>query len=325
MVKYSNRVGILNVIPMLPMVLPSMFVYSLPMAGLMATVSTISRARHRKETVSLAASGIGGTQLLAPFLIMGLLLNALTLISFQWLQPLGETYKDHYLANIGAKLLQSELNKPHATIELNDNTLSFFSQDGGARSAIIQNRQDGVIQREMFSENADIHIDPDNKQVELVTVGEVHVMSYGPESSGHLVYESFPTMRLPYREKYSNRRRVNLRTWTLTHMWHRIRHHAYDEMNKLKAYFFEKIALALSPFFLVLIGFQLGFLDRGNSRVTGLLSGLGILFLLFYPLLMMGKKIVLQGTDLPILWLQMPNLVLVALSAIGLTRLNRWI
>jgi lipopolysaccharide export LptBFGC system permease protein LptF len=322
-VKYANKVGILNIIPMLPMILPSMLYLSLPMAGLIATITTISRTRQRHETVSLASSGISGTQLLPLFMGLGFCLSAICLACIQWLSPLGESYKSNYLANIGAKLLQSELNKPQASLQLKNNTLTFFRRENNARSAIIQKRDGGVITQEIFFENTDISIDPNYKLFELNSTGKVHIMTYNENESGHLSTKSFPTIRLPYVEKYTNSGPQNTKQWSLTHAWHRIKHKAHHDLNKLQSRFYEKLCLGLSPIFLVCAGFFLGFIDKG-SRLTGHLTGLGLLFLVFYPLLMMGKKMVNNGSDTPLLLTQMPNIVLALLCLLALPRVNRW-
>ena len=324
LVKYGTKVGVANILPMLPALLPSMLIYSLPMAALTSTISTLSRARQLCEPVTLASSGLGLFKLLPPFIIIGLALNALTVISFQWLQPLGEAYKLNYLGNIGAKILQSELEKPQATLQLGADTLNFFDRGEGMRSAVIQHREDGRIAQEIFAQNARVDINKEAKQISLTTQGKVRVLNYQhrqtKENWGQLTLLDFPPISFPYPEKFSSS--GGYRQWPLTKMWRTMQLQTAEDPISLSAFFYEKLSLSLSPLLLIIAAFPLGFLGKDSNRVTGFLIGLGLIFIVYYPLLLLGKKLVLSGMPLPYLWPQLPNIVLLFIGIWGLRQLD---
>lgn len=322
LVKYGSKVGITHILPLLPALLPSMFVYSLPMAGLTATISTLSRARQLHEPITLASSGIGLFKLLPPFLWIGLSLNLLTIASFQWLQPLGESYKTHYLGNIGANLLESELNKKQSTLQLGADSLSFFERGQGIRSAVIQHRENGRITQEVFASHAEVSIDRETKKVNIHTKGSVQVLDYQDQDHfGQLQFTDFPPVQLSYLEMFSSEQRY--RQWPLTKMWAVIQSEQTDNLPKLKATFYEKLCMCISPILLIIASFPLGFLGKDSSRTTGFLTGLGLIFLVYYPLLIVGKKCVIAGLPLEALYPQIPNLALLAIGYFGLKHLDK--
>jgi lipopolysaccharide export LptBFGC system permease protein LptF len=321
LVKYGSKVGVANIFPLLPALLPSMIIYSLPMASLTSTISTLAKTRQLCEPITLAASGIGLQKLLAPFISTGIVLNILTLISFQWLQPMGENYKHHYLGNIGAKLLASELKKPQANLQLGNDSLHFFEQKNGAKSAVIQHRENGSITQEVFAHQAEVLIDRNQKLISLKTTGKVQVLNYGEGSNfGQFSVENFPAVKLPYPEKYSGSK--SYRQWPLTKMWTHIKSKKADNLPKLKAYFYEKLALSISPLLLVIAAFPLGFLGKDSSQTTGFFIGLGLIFLIYYPLLILGKKMVLTEIPLPFIWPQLANISLLIIGFLGIKKLN---
>lgn len=326
LVKYGTKVGVVNILPMLPALLPSMIIYSLPMAALTSTISTLSRARQLCEPITLASSGLGLFKLLPPFILIGLALNALTVISFQWLQPMGEAYKHEYLGNIGAKILQSELEKPHATLLFGSDTLSFFDRGEDMRSAVIQHRENGRITQEVFAQNARVDIDKKAKQISLITQGKVHVFNYQQNQQtnsslgGRLTWMDVPPISFPYPEKFSSS--GSYRQWPLTKMWRAMQLESVDNPLKLSALFYEKVSLSLSPLLLIIAAFPLGFLGKDSNRVTGFLIGLGLIFIVYYPLLLLGKKLVLNDMPLAFLWPQLPNIALLLIGVWGLKQLD---
>jgi lipopolysaccharide export LptBFGC system permease protein LptF len=66
----------------------------------------------------------------------------------------------------------------------------------------------------------------------------------------------------------------------------------------------------------------LGFLGKDSNRVTGFLIGLGLIFIVYYPLLLLGKKLVLDGMPLAFLWPQLPNITLLFIGVWGLKQLD---
>lgn len=320
LVRYGSKVGVGHILPLLPALLPSMLTYSLPMATLTATISTLSGARQLNEPMTLASNGISLFQLMPPFVVLGFALCLLNGVSFQWLQPWSEGYKHQYLTSLGANLLESELKKPQTTLDLGQARVNLFEGGEGQRSAIIQHRKEGRITKEVFAPQARVEVDRENKEVAIHTQGSIRVVSYEGQHFGHATLDSVVPVRLPFKEKF--RGKGSLRQWPLTRMWLAIQTGTHKKLNKLKAYFYEKLSLTLSPLLLVIAAFPLGFAGKDSSRITGFLLGLGLIFLVYYPLLIVGKKVTTSGAPLPWMWMQLPNLALLVLGIWGCRRLD---
>lgn len=321
LVRYGSKVGIAHIAPMLPALLPSMLIYSIPMSALTSTISTLARARQLSEPITLASSGIGIFQLLPPFAFVGFLLSLITAASFQWLQPWGESYKHHYLSNIGATILKSELKKPQATLSIDGKTINVFERGDGKRSALLQEREEGGrIKREVFAVDAQVAIDQEAKEITLATNGIIHLIHYEGKNFGHGQTNHFPITRFKYPERFSSD--LSIRQWPLSKMWTTLEEGTNPYHHKIRAYFHEKICLLISPLLLVFAAFPLGFAGKGSSRFTGFLLGLGLIFLVYYPLLIFGKNLITGGAALGYLWIQLPNLALLLLGYWGCRRIE---
>jgi len=323
-VRYSSSKGFLVVLPMIPYFLPAVFIYTLPLSGLISTITTISRVRKKKETVTLASSGVSISQILSPFVIIGLLLCIFTAICFQWLQPMADKAKQNYLANMGASLLENELQKDHAVIEIDNKTIYSFKNEN-KRSVILQKRKNGTIIDEVFADNADIRINREEKTIELemksMTFLEYDKISQNYMTSVIKIYD-LPLLKLPYPESYS--KKGSYRNMELSEMWNELNDKNKPFNKILASYFFEKISILISPILLVLAAFPLSFIGSADGKTPGFLFGLAMVFLCYYPLLIYGKDLSLNSKMIPIwLCLQIPNLFLLVFSSLGLMRLNQ--
>jgi len=321
LVRYGSKVGVAHIIPMLPALLPSMLVYSIPMSALTSTISSLAKARQLNVPVTLASSGIGIFQLLPPFAMIGLLLSLVTAISFEWLQPWGENYKNRYLSNIGASLLQSELEKPLATLHIGPKTITVFDRGDGQKSAVLQERSpSGRITKEVFVVNAIVDINRQSKEITLASSDKVHFIQYDGENFGHGHFAFFPKTPFSYPERFSGE--ASLRQWPLSRMWQVLNAGSHPDIVKIRTLFHEKICLILSPLLLVFAAFPLGFAGKDSSRFTGFLLGLGLIFLVYYPLLILGKKLIAGGAPLGLFWVHLPNLALLILGFWGCRRIE---
>jgi lipopolysaccharide export LptBFGC system permease protein LptF len=323
-VRYSSKNGFLAVIPMIPLFLPAVFIYTLPLGGLLSTITTVSRLRKKKETVTLASSGISIIQILKPFVIIGFILSIATGICFQWLQPLADGAKLNYLANIGATLLESELKKDHAVIELGNNRIYCF-KNGTKRSVILQLRKNGTIIDELFTDNANIIINREDKTIDL-DMKSITRLQYNKKSQNSMrsvaKVSGMPLVKLPFEEKHKSR--TSYRQMELNKMWEILNDDTKPYNKSLASYFYEKISIMLSPLFLVLAAFPLSFIGSVEAKTPGFLYGLAMVFLCYYPLLIFGKDLANKTDFIPIsLCLQFPNIFLISLATIGLVKLNQ--
>ncbi|MBI3603385.1 MAG: LPS export ABC transporter permease LptF [Nitrospirae bacterium] len=83
----SKGVGFLAVLDVFFHLLPSFLVLTLPIAGIIASITAFSRLSYDKELVAMRAAGLSLFRLARPVLIFSCLVFGLTLVLSQWGQP----------------------------------------------------------------------------------------------------------------------------------------------------------------------------------------------------------------------------------------------
>ncbi|MDE3018366.1 MAG: LptF/LptG family permease, partial [Nitrospirota bacterium] len=83
----SKGVGFFAVFKVFLHLLPSFLVLTLPIAGIIASITAFSRLSYDKELVAMRAAGLSLVRLSAPVLVFSCLVFAMTLVLSQWGQP----------------------------------------------------------------------------------------------------------------------------------------------------------------------------------------------------------------------------------------------
>lgn len=83
----SKGVGFFAVFKVFLHLLPSFLVLTLPIAGIIASITAFSRLSYDKELVAMRAAGLSLVRLSAPVLVFSCLVFAMTLTLSQWGQP----------------------------------------------------------------------------------------------------------------------------------------------------------------------------------------------------------------------------------------------
>lgn len=83
----SKGVGLWAVTNVFLHLLPSFLVLTLPIAGIIASITAFSRLSYDKELVAMRAAGLSLLRLSRPVLVFSLLVFGLTLVLSQWGQP----------------------------------------------------------------------------------------------------------------------------------------------------------------------------------------------------------------------------------------------
>ncbi len=101
----SKGVAFLSVVKVFAHLLPSFLVLTLPIAGIIASITAFGRLSFDKELVAMRAAGLSLVRLSHPVLVFALLVFGLTLVLSQWGQPWTNTN----LKKVALNLLRDEL------------------------------------------------------------------------------------------------------------------------------------------------------------------------------------------------------------------------
>jgi lipopolysaccharide export system permease protein len=101
----SKGVGILAVLEVFAHLMPSFLVLTLPIAGIIASITAFGRLSFDKELVAMQAAGLSLMRLTRPVLLFALLVFGLTLWLAQWGQP----WSSVNLRKVALNLLRDQL------------------------------------------------------------------------------------------------------------------------------------------------------------------------------------------------------------------------
>jgi len=101
----SKGVGIVAVLQVFAHLMPSFLVLTLPIAGIVASITAFGRLSFDKELVAMQAAGLSLMRLTRPVLLFALLVFGLTLWLAQWGQPWSSTN----LKKVALNLLRDQL------------------------------------------------------------------------------------------------------------------------------------------------------------------------------------------------------------------------
>lgn len=101
----SKGVGIVAVLQVFAHLMPSFLVLTLPIAGIIASITAFGRLSFDKELVAMQAAGLSLLRLTRPVLLFALLVFGLTLWLSQWGQPWSSTN----LKKVALNLLRDQL------------------------------------------------------------------------------------------------------------------------------------------------------------------------------------------------------------------------
>lgn len=287
----------------------------------MATLFSFSKARQSHEPITLASSGVKIQQWTRPLILVGIFLTLITLSSLEWLQPWGETYKRDYLNEISTNLIKKQLKQNQTEFHFGNEDLYFYKNNQGTTSAIIQQKEDNQLSKEIFLSSTKLTIDDQKHEIILEPKGPVHIFNFNKEGDfGHGVIKGTKPQVISY--PHEVRSKSSFKEMSLSKMYNLIQTGGHEEQLKLESYFHEKICIAFAPFLLIMVSIPIGFISKNTDHTKSFMLGLLLIFLIYYPSLIMVKKLAISGAgSIPIL-MQAPNFILIALAILGLRRLN---
>lgn len=101
----SKGVGLWSVLKVIAMLLPSGLVLTLPVAGLIASITAFGRLSFDKELVAMRAAGLSLLRLSQPVVLFSVVVFTLTLVLSQWGQP----WSSLNLKKVALNLLKDQL------------------------------------------------------------------------------------------------------------------------------------------------------------------------------------------------------------------------
>ena len=317
----SKGVGLWAVLKVFAHLLPSFLVLTLPIAGIIASITAFGRLSLDKELVAMRAAGLSLLRLAQPVMLFALLVFGLTIWLAQWGQP----WSSINLKKVALSLLRDQLVLaldrgsfaepiPKMTIyvsEKGDDTSGgiFISDERNAEdpriivaegyNVLIDNSTDQVALR---LRNGVIHSRPDEiDQYQLASFSN-YDLKLSLAQSGYAANEERPS----YEQLIDRLKQSPRDPWAL---------------RRLTEYY-KDMAFPTASLILCMLGVPVGIVSKRSGRIGGF--AVGVFVIVSYYVLNVACEFLVTATVIPPFagaW--MPNILFLILTLLWFTRMSK--
>ncbi len=319
----SKGVGFLAVLKVFLHLLPSFLVLTLPIAGIIASITAFSRFSYDKELVAMQAAGLSLTRLTRPVLLFSCLVFGLTLFLSQWGQP----WSNVSLKKLALSLLRDRLvlaldrgvfNEPvpHMVIYVPDT-------HGGERATgiFIADRRTPGDARIIVAESYTVLHDPVRQQVGIrLQNGTIHVKPQDIEQYHRVSFSTYDlklsldqSLYAPVEERPSRQailEQLDRTGWQDTGARRRLMEHYKD------------LAFPTASLIFGLLGVPVGIVSKRSGRIGGFAVGV-VIVVVYYVLNVLCEFLVTTLILPPFAGAWLPNGVFLVLTSVLFYRVSR--
>ncbi len=313
----SQGVSLWSLMKVVAYLMPSFLVLTLPIACLIASISTFSRLSFDHEVIAMRAVGISIWRFSGPVLMFSTCVFLLTLLLSQWGQP----WSNVSLKGLAMSVIEDQLNLaldsgvfnepiPNLTIYVPDPQTSNKNTTG----VFISDQRDASKSLVIVAQSFKVLNDGTRKQIGLrLFDGEIHhipnEVSYY-HRVGFQTYDFWLTVPPPQGMGTINRRsyseiiqKLNQSNWTDS-----------GYLRRLMEYY-KDLGFPVSSLLLGMLGVPVGIVSKRSGKAGGFAIGISII-VGFYLLNVVGEFLVTTLILHPFLGAWLPNLVILLLTGV---------
>lgn len=319
----SKGVGFWAVVKVFLHLLPSFLVLTLPIAGIIASITAFSRLSYDKELVAMRAAGLSLLRLARPVFIFSWLVFGLTLVLSQWGQP----WTSVSLKKLALSLLRDQLTLaldkgvfneplPRLIIYLSE------SEDGDhPRGIFISDERNASETRIIVAGGYRLINDQTRNQIGLRLLnGTIHTRPPEIAQYQQASFASYdlllPVNQLVYAKADERPSReavleqLEQSNWTDT-----------GALRRLMEYY-KDLAFPAAAFIFAMLGVPVGIVSKRSGRVGGFAVGVFIV-VIYYVLNVLCEFFVTTRMIHPFAGAWLPNGIFLAIAIILFYRVNR--
>lgn len=318
----SKGVGFFAVVKVFLHLLPSFLVLTLPIAGIIASITAFGRLSFDKELVAMRAAGLSLLRLARPVFIFSWLVFGVTLVLSQWGQPWTSVSLKKLALNLLRDQLTLALDKgvfteplPRMVVYVSDSntgdqTHGIFISDertpGEARLIVASDYRMlsdlGSNQVGIRLLNGTIHSRPD----ELDQYHQVSFNSYDLKLSLSQALYAQTEERQSRADVLVQLEQSN---WTDTGALRRLMEHYKD------------LAFPAASFIFAMLGVPIGIVSKRSGRIGGFAVGVFVV-IVYYVLNVLFEFLVTTRVIHPFAGAWLPNMVFLAVTVMLFVRMN---
>ncbi|WP_455242354.1 LPS export ABC transporter permease LptF [Petrachloros mirabilis] len=319
----SKGVGIMAVLNVFAHLLPSFLVLTLPIAGIIASITAFGRLSFDKELVAMRAAGLSLARLTRPVFLFALLVFALTLWLAQWGQP----WSSLNLKKVALNLLKDQLalaleagsfNEPipKMMIYVSDKT-----SDHTASSIFISDGRNADDPRIIVAQQYQVLMDPSTDQIALrLQNGVIHSR---PEQLDQYQYASFSTYDLKLSLKQSGYASTEERP-TYEQLIAQLDQSDWRDTGALRRLMehYKDLAFPTASLIFCILGVPVGIVSKRSGRIGGFAVGV-LVVIVYYVLNVACEFLVTTAIISPFAGAWMPNAVFFLLTGVWFYKMSR--
>lgn len=319
----SKGVGLLAVLKVFLHLLPSFLVLTLPIAGIIASITAFSRLSYDKELVAMRAAGLSLLRLSAPVLAFSCLVFTLTLVLAQWGQPWTSVSLKKLALNLLRNQLTLALDKgvfnepvPHMVMYVSDS-----QGDGHERSIFIADERNPAEARIIVASSYALLNDAGANQVGIRLVdGTVHSRPHDLEQYHQVSFASYDLRVSLDQSLYASAEERPSRASVLQKLEET---HWTDTgaLRRLMEYY-KDLAFPTASLIFGMLGVPVGIVSKRSGRVGGFAVGVMIV-VVYYILNVLCEFFVTTLLLPPFAGAWLPNGLFLALAVGLFHRVNR--
>lgn len=319
----SKGVGLWSVFKVFSILLPSFLVLTLPIAGIIASITAFGRLSFDKELVAMRAAGLSLFRLSQPVLLFAVSVFTLTLVLSQWGQP----WSSLNLKKVALNLLKDQLVLALERGTFNEPIprMMIYVPDGGngrpTKGIFVSDERTAEEPRVIVAEQYQVLMDSVNDQVALRLVnGVIHSR---PDQIDQYQHISFTTYDLKLNLNQSGYAATEERPSYEQIMAQLAESRGENPLalRRLMEYY-KDLAFPTASLVFCLLGVPVGIVSKRSGRIGGF--AVGVLIVVAYYVLNVACEFLVTTLVLPPFagaWL--PNGIFVLITLFSFLKMSR--
>jgi len=319
----SKGVGFWSVLKVFSILLPSFLVLTLPIAGIIASITAFGRLSFDKELVAMRAAGLSLLRLSQPVLLFACSVFALTLILSQWGQP----WSSLNLKKVAPNLLRDQLALALERGTFNEPIprMMIYVQDSSdghpGKGIFVSDERAPDEPRVIVADQYQVLMDQANDQVALRLLnGVIHSR---PDELDQYEHISFTTYDLKLNLSQSGYSTAEERPTYEAIMAQLAQSQGKDPMalRRLMEHY-KDLAFPTASLVLCLLGVPVGIVSKRSGRIGGFAVGV-LIVVLYYVLNVACEFLVTTGVIAPFAGAWLPNGILAVVTILSFLHMSR--
>lgn len=319
----SKGVSLWSVLKVFAILLPSFLVLTLPIAGIIASITAFGRLSYDKELVAMRAAGLSLFRLTQPVLLFAVAVFGLTLLLSQWGQP----WSSLNLKKVALNLLKDQLVLALERGTFNEPVpkMVIYVQDGTserpAQGIFVSDERNPEEPRVIVAQRYQVLMDPANDQVAMRLVnGVIHSR---PDQIDQYRQIAFTTYDLKLNLSQSGYAATEERP-TYEAIMAQLRQSEGKDPLALRRLveYYKDLAFPTAALVFCLLGVPVGIVSKRSGRIGGF--AVGVLIVVVYYVLNVACEFLVTTLVIPPLagaWL--PNAIFVVVTVFAFLRMSQ--